>query len=157
MFPDRKSIFSQAVKALAKETNGAFNVRNDLPTQRKIEYTEEIFAKLLLSGSEGVSTNVNGSETLYPRIDTLIRLENTNQYSHLLSTRLFKLADIESQHQPSHKIIAEFIAAHYLVKKVNARRNNISLHQCLSIIAPNGVVRDELRGLLAWMAALGDK
>lgn len=156
-FLDRKSIFSQAVKALAKETNNAFNVRNDLSIQRKIEWTEEIFAKLLLSGSEGVSTNINASENLYPRIDTLIRVENFDQYSSLLSSRLFKLADNESEHQPSHKIIAEFTAAQYLVKKINSNRNNISLNQCLSIIAPNGIVRDELRGLLAWMAALGNK
>lgn len=157
VFSDRKSIFSQAVKALAKETSNAFNVRNDLPLLKKIESTEEIFAKLLLSGSEGVSTNVDGLDTLYPRIDTLIRLDNLDLYPSLLSSRLFKLAENESIHQPSHKIIAEFTAANYLVKKINADRDNISLHQCLSIIAPNGIVRDELRGLVAWMAALGDK
>lgn len=157
VFTDRKSIFSQAVTALAKETNNAFNVRNDLPLIQKIESTEEIFAKLLLSGSEGVSTNVDGLDTLYPRIDTLIRLDNVDLYPSLLSSRLFKLAESESLHQPSHKIIAEFTAANYLIKKINADRNHISLHQCLSIIAPNGIVRDELRGLVAWMAALGDK
>lgn len=157
VFSDRKSIFSQAVKALAKETNKAFNVRNELTILKKIESTEEIFAKLLLSGSEGISTNVDSSDTLYPRIDSLIRLDNVDLYPSLLSSRLFKLAENESIHQPSHKIIAEFTAANYLVKKINADRNHISLHQCLSIIAPNGVVRDELRGLVAWMAALGDK
>lgn len=157
VFPDRKSIFSQAVTALAKETNKAFNVRNDLRLIKKIESTNEIFAKLLLSGSEGVSTNVDGLNTLYPRIDTLIKLDNVDLYPSLLSSRLFKLGENESIHQPSHKIIAEFTAANYLVKKINADRNNISLHQCLSIIAPNGIVRDELRGLVAWMAALGDK
>ncbi|WP_335986071.1 hypothetical protein [Acinetobacter bereziniae] len=157
VFSNRKSIFSQAVKALAKETNKAFNVRNDLPLINKIENTEEIFAKLLLSGSEGVSTNVEDLDMLYPRIDSLIRLDNADLYPSLLSSRLFKLGENESIHQPSHKIIAEFTAANYLVKKINADRNNTSLHQCLSIIAPNGIVRDELRGLVAWMAALGDK
>ncbi|MFX5834669.1 hypothetical protein ABTE43_12005 [Acinetobacter baumannii] len=157
VFADRKSIFSQAVKALAKETNSAFNVRNDLPLSRKIECTEEIFAKLLLSGSEGVSTNIDDLDNLYPRIDSLINLDNTDHYSSLLSSRLFKLADNESQHRPSHKIIAEFSAANYLIRRINASHNCISLSQCLSIIAPNGIVRDELRGLLAWMAALGNK
>ncbi|WP_252716046.1 NACHT domain-containing protein [Acinetobacter guillouiae] len=88
VFIDRKSIFRQAVKALAKETNNVFNVRNDLPLLKKIESTEEIFAKLLLSGSEGVSTNVDGLDTLYPRIDSLIRLDNTDLYPSLLSSRL---------------------------------------------------------------------
>ena len=118
VFSDRKSIFNQAVKALARETNSTFNVRNELPLVKKIESTEEIFAKLLLSGSEGVSTNVNGSDTLYPRIDSLIRLDNTDLYSSVLSSRLFQLAENESIHQPSHKIIAEFTAANYLVKKL---------------------------------------
>ena len=113
VFPDRKSIFSQAVKALAKETNNAFNVRNDLSLLKKIESTEEIFAKLLLSGSEGVSTNVDGLDTLYPRIDSLIRLDNADLYPSLLSSRLFKLAEKESIHQPRHKIIAEYTAANY--------------------------------------------
>lgn len=157
VFSDRKSIFKQAVTALAKETNNAFNVRNDLPILKKIEISEEIFAKLLLSGSEGVSTNVDSLDTLYPRIDSLIKLDNSDFYPSLLSSRLFKLAENESLHQPSHKIITEFTAANYLVKKINADRNYISLNQCLSIIAPNGIVRDELRGLVAWMAALGDK
>lgn len=157
IFSDRKSIFRQAVTALAKETNNAFNVRNDLPILKKIESTEEIFAKLLLSGSEGVSTNVDSLDTLYPRIDSLIKLDDSDLYPSILSSRLFKLAENESLHQPSHKIIAEFTAANYLVKKINADRNHISLNQCLSIIAPNGIVRDELRGLVAWMAALGDK
>ncbi|WP_121775007.1 NACHT domain-containing protein [Acinetobacter bereziniae] len=157
VFCDRKSIFSQAVKALAKEINNNLNMRNDLPLQKKIECTEEIFAKLLLSGSEGISTNVDSLDTLYPRIDSLIRLDNVSMYSSLLSSRLFKLAENGSKHQPSHKIIAEYTAANYLVKKINADRNHISIHQCLSIIASNGIVRDELRGLVAWMAALGDK
>ncbi|MCH7381984.1 MULTISPECIES: hypothetical protein [Acinetobacter] len=157
VFSDRKFIFNHAVKASAKESNNAFNFRNDLPIQRKLEFTEEIFAKILLSGAEGVSTNPNDHDTLYPRIDTLITLDSVEQYLSLLSSKLFKLADNVSLHQPSHKIIAEFTAANYLVKRINANRNNISLHQCLSIIAPNGIVRDELRGLVAWMAALGNK
>lgn len=156
-FEGRKYIFSQAVKALAKETNSAYNFRNDLPTLRKIELIEEIFAKLLLAGAEGVSTNSNEKDILYPRIDSLIRLENTDQYNSLLSCGLFKMADNESQHQPNHKIVAEFGAANYLVKRINAHQNSISLNQCLSIIAPNNIVRDELRGLVGWMASLGNQ
>jgi len=31
------------------------------------------------------------------------------------------------------------------------------MKRCLAIIAPNTVVRDDLRGLFAWMAAVGGK
>lgn len=33
----------------------------------------------------------------------------------------------------------------------------MTLNQCLPIIAPNSTVRDELRGLLGWIATLGNK
>ncbi len=155
-FPDRKSIFSQAFKGLAQEKNIVFNFRNDLNQKAKIELTEEIFAKIILSGAEGISTNDGGLDHLYPRIDSLLKLDS-DQYLSLISTRLFKLSDNENQHIPIHKIVLEYGAANYLINKINSYRNNISLRQCLSIIAPNGIVRDELRGLVGWMAALGEK
>ncbi|PSE87979.1 hypothetical protein C7G75_18615 [Acinetobacter nosocomialis] len=155
-FPDRKSIFSQAFKGLAQEKNIAFSFRNDLNQKAKIELAEEIFAKIILSGAEGISTNDSGLDHLYPRIDSLLKLDS-DQYLSLISTRLFKLSDNENQHIPIHKIVMEYGAANYLINKINSYRNNISLRQCLSIIAPNGIVRDELRGLVGWMAALGDK
>ena len=35
--------------------------------------------------------------------------------------------------------------------------DSLTLSKCLPIIAPNSTLRDELRGLLGWMAALGNK
>lgn len=61
------------------------------------------------------------------------------------------------QHAPVHKIIVEYCAANYMVKRLTASTNRLSLLQCLSIIAPNLTVRDELRGLVGWMAALGNQ
>lgn len=153
-FKDKKSIFSLAIDRLAKEANP--NIRNNLSTNDKVELAENIFAKLLLSGAEGVSTSDVYADRLFPRIETLIATQSEH-LSLLLSSKLFKHGDNESQHLPAHKIIAEYCAANYLVKKMMAEHSCLSLSQCLAIIAPNSVVRDELRGLVGWMGALGNK
>ncbi len=75
----------------------------------------------------------------------------------ILATRLFKPGDTESQHRPVHKIVAEYCAAGYLVKRITDPANPLALAKCLSIIAPNLTVRDDLRGLVGWMASLGNK
>ena len=75
----------------------------------------------------------------------------------ILATRLFKPDDSVGQHRPVHKIVAEYCAAEYLTKRIADPADPLTLPKCLPIIAPNSTVRDELRGLLGWMAALGNR
>ncbi|ENY1824079.1 hypothetical protein ACFVMS_000432 [Salmonella enterica] len=75
----------------------------------------------------------------------------------ILSTQLFKPGDKEDQHRPVHKIVAEYCAADYLIKRIADPVDVLTLPKCLPVIAPNGIARDELRGLLGWMAALGNR
>ncbi|VUS46673.1 hypothetical protein [Klebsiella huaxiensis] len=75
----------------------------------------------------------------------------------ILSTQLFKPGDNEDQHRPVHKIVAEYCAADYLIKRIADPADDLTLTKCLPVIAPNDVARDELRGLLGWMAALGNR
>ena len=69
----------------------------------------------------------------------------------------FKPDDSVGQHRPVHKIVAEYCAAEYLTKRIADPADPLTLPKCLPIIAPNSTVRDELRGLLGWMAALGNR
>ncbi|PHM27623.1 hypothetical protein [Xenorhabdus budapestensis] len=154
-FTNKHSIFEHTIEYLAKEYNPNISPKGELPFEGKIKFAEDVFAKLLLSGSEGVSLSDINSERLYPQLDSLIFGES--QIENILSTRLFKPGDKADQHQPVHKIISEYCAAKYLTKRLTSDNNRLSLSQCLSIIAPNSTVRDELRGLLSWMAALGSK
>lgn len=154
-FSDKNSIFEKAIDHLAKEVNSGISQRAVTSIEKKIEFANEAFAKLLLSGSEGVSLTDANADRLYPRLASLI--SDGSSPDCILDTRLFKPADRQAQHLPVHKIVAEFCAARYLTSRILNSSDNLSLPQCLAIIAPNSTIRDELRGMLGWMAALGNE
>ncbi|NVJ65916.1 MAG: hypothetical protein HWE16_05455 [Gammaproteobacteria bacterium] len=155
-FKDKRTIFKRAVERLAKEANSSLPVQKPtLSTTQIIDLTSEVFAKLLLSGSEGVTTNNACESKTFPSLASLI--ESSLSSSQILSTRLFKLADNVGTHQPSHKIVAEYCAAQYLSQKIINTSEPLSLSKLMTVVAPNGVVRDELRGLVGWLASLGSK
>ncbi len=155
-FIDKRSIFAKAVERLAKEANP--NVARSNPTlsvAQKVKISSEVFTKLLLSGAEGVCISEAAEKRMYPLLASLFE-DNTEAY-RILATRLFKPSDTVGQHRPVHKIVAEYCAADYLTKRIADPADPLTLFKCLPIIAPNSTVRDELRGLLGWMAALGNK
>jgi len=155
-FIDKRFIFSQAVDRLAKEAN--INVARTTPslsTRQKVNLASEVFAKLLLSGGEGISTREAAEDRMYPLLASLFS-DNTAA-DGILATRLFKPGDSADQHRPIHRIVAEYCAASYLTKRIADPADPLTLSKCLPIIAPNSVVRDELRGLLGWIASLGNK
>lgn len=155
-FTDKKSIFSLALERLAKETNSTIrNFGGSLSAAQRVDATSEIFAKLLLSGAEGVTISEASEDPIYPLLSSLA--PNMASIKTILATRLFKPGDSIDTHRPAHKIISEYAAANYLTKRIGDPADTISIEKCLSVIAPNSTVRDELRGLLGWMASLGNK
>ncbi len=155
-FTDKRSIFAQAVERLAKEANpNVPQINATLSTTQKVTLASEVFAKLLLSGAEGVCLSAATENRMYPLLASLLECDTTG--GDILATRLFKPGDSADQHRPVHKIVAEYCAADYLTKRIRNPADPLTLFKCLPIIAPNSTVRDELRGLLAWMAALGNK
>ena len=155
-FNTKQAIFESAVRRLSHEANTAYPQAERPSEQLIAEWADEVFAKLLLSGSDGVSIVDNLDERHFPRLSSLLS-GNCDQASHILNTRLLKPSTNEGQHEPVHRMVAEYCAARYLAKRVQDSTDPLTLRKCLAIIAPNSVVRDELRGLLGWMAALGDK
>jgi cytidylate kinase len=155
-FTDKRSIFSQAVERLAKEANDTVaKTGHTLSIAQKVDLSSEVFAKLLLSGADGIGTSEATADRIYPLLASLF--ENTTATEGILATRLFKPGDSADQHRPVHKIVAEYCAADYLAKRIADPTDHLTTHKCLPIIAPNATVRDELRGLLGWLAALGNK
>lgn len=155
-FADKRSIFALAVERLAKEINPDIPKASiSLSVAQKITFSAEVYAKLLLSGAEGVSTIDVTTSRMYPMLTALF--SGSTACYDILSTQLFKPGDKEDQHRPVHKIVAEYCAADYLIKRIADPGDTLSLTKCLPVIAPNGTARDELRGLLGWMAALGNK
>lgn len=155
-FTDKRSIFAQAVERLAKEANiSVVRTNLTLSTTQKVDLSSEVFTKLLLSGAEGVSTSEATEDRMYPLLASLF--SDNKAADGILATRLFKPGDSTDQHRPVHKIVSEYCSAIYITKRIADPPDPLTLPKCLSIIAPNSTVRDELRGLLGWMAALGNK
>jgi len=84
-------------------------------------------------------------------------IQNNEHAKEVLDTKLFKPSNSVDLHRPVHKIISEYGAANYLTKLISNTQNSHNINKVLAVMAPNSAVRDELRGLLGWMAALGNQ
>jgi len=154
-FTERHEIFGDAVRYLARETNRSVPTRDAPTTDQRIAWADEVFARLLLSGSDGVSMADLAEGPTFPRLADLGLSDQ--RLPSILDTRLFRPAAGADRHEPVHRIVAEHCAARSLVQRIDDPTNTVTAKQCLSLVAPNGATRDDLRGLLGWMAALGSQ
>lgn len=155
-FTSKSQAFSDAVRKLASEHDPNAPVKKRPATRDLVEYAEEVFAKLLLSGAEGFSANEIASDKKFPYLPELANQVERRSLEYLKDTGLFKLADSPFLYEPVHRVVAEYCAASFIIKKISAPNSPISLKRCLSLIAPKNTVRLELRGLIGWTAALGN-
>ncbi|MGO8419778.1 hypothetical protein ACC807_02050 [Rhizobium ruizarguesonis] len=154
IFVSKAKIFSDAVRRLTHEVNRELGRQKRKPsTDTIIAQCEEVYAKLMLSGAAGIATVEQLSDRDFPYLNELAPPES--DLSFLLDTRLFKPSDDVEKHEPVHRIVAEYCAAAYLANRIGDPADRLSLDRIFSIIAPNRTTRDELRGMLGWMAALG--
>ena len=154
-FTNRHEIFSDAIRYLARETNRSVVARDAPTNEQRIAWADEVFARLLLSGSDGVSMADLAEGPTFPRLEDLGLPDP--RLPLLLDTRLFRPAAGADRHEPVHRIVAEHCAARALVRRIDDPANTFTVKQCLSLVSPNGATRDDLRGLLGWMAALGSQ
>tara|TARA_B110001469_G_C9648373_1_gene329302 strand:- start:6 stop:4049 length:4044 start_codon:yes stop_codon:yes gene_type:complete len=155
-FTSKSQIFEDAVRKLAHEANKAIGQKKRAPSSMVIAWAEEVFAKLLLSGSDGIGISETLCGRQFPSLQSLFAM-NPIDADCILDTRLFRPSILAGHHEPVHRIISEYCAARYLVKRIDDASDAITLKRCLAVIAPNSVVRDELRGLVGWLSSLGSK
>lgn len=153
--PSRGDVFTLAMKNLARESNPNVATKGLPARSKRIAWANEIFSKLLLSGADGVAVGDIAEDDLHPQLET-IGLAGDEPPS-VLDTRLFRPGVVANQHEPVHRIVAEYGAAQHLVSRIDDPSCRLTITQCLALIAPNGSARDDLRGLLGWMAALGSQ
>ena len=153
--PSRGDVFTLAIGNLARESNPDVSTKGAPARQEKITWANEIFSKLLLSGVDGVALGDIAEDELHPQMET-IGLAGESPLS-VLGTRLFRPGSAANQHEPVHRIVAEYGAAQHIVSRIDDPSCRLTVAQCLALIAPNGAVRDDLRGLLGWLAALGSE
>lgn len=155
-FESKGQIYKDSIRLAARENNPKSQSKNRPAAEKTIEIAQEIFTILLLSGASGVATSEFFASIDYPYLNSLSD-KRTIDSRYVLDTKLFKPGGHTDLHEPSHKIISEYCAARHLTDKIKDQSDRFSLEQCLAIIAPNGVIRNELRGLLGWMATFGDR
>lgn len=152
-FESKTRIFEQALREFASEQSEDRSTKHFvLSLEEKINYIENIFAVLLLSGAVGISIQERDESQDFPRLQTIIASPNTNE---VLNNALFKPQSSQKEiYIPIHRIIAEYSSAKFLKKELEKKSDPLSLLRLLAIIAPNGVVRNELRGMFGWLVAL---
>lgn len=155
VFSTREAIFDDAIKFLAHEANEQIPQRGAPTRNQRIAWSDEVFSKLLLAGADGVSVAAELDGRTFPQLGDLSI--GDEDCTSILDTRLFKPASRAGCHEPVHRIVAEYGAARHLNSLIEDPVTMFSAAQCLSVAAPNGVSRDELRGLLGWIAALGTR
>ncbi|MQB37234.1 hypothetical protein DXT97_10535 [Agrobacterium tumefaciens] len=153
-FTTKAQIFRDAVLRLAIEAGDAVPGIQRPATGEIVDAASEAMAKILLSGASGISVKEYPDDIDYPYLRSL-GLADTSAAINALDTRLFKPASEPDRHEPVHRIVAEYCAAQYIVGRITDKVHSLSLKRVLSVVAPNGAVRDELRGLLGWMASVG--
>lgn len=151
----RGDVFTLAIENLARESNPDVSSKGAPARHKKITWANEIFSKLLLSGVDGVALGDVAEDDLHPQMEA-IGLAGEEPLS-VLGTRLFRPGSAANQHEPVHRIVAEYGAAEHIVSRIDDPTCRLTVAQCFALIAPNGAVRDDLRGLLGWMAALGSE
>lgn len=153
-FTSKAQIFRDAVERLAIEAGNVVSGTPRPATHEIVAAASEAMAKILLAGGSGVSTKEHIADLDYPYLAGLVASAPANAL-RALDTRLFRPAVEPDRHEPVHRIVAEYCAAQFLVRRISDHARPLSLRRVLAVIAPNGAVRDELRGLLGWIASAG--
>lgn len=153
-FTSKTQIFDDAIYRLAIEGACAIHGKGRPPISEIVAVASEIMAKLLLAGSSGVSIREQLPDNDYPYLPELAS-GNVDAALLALDTRLFMPAGEPDRHEPVHRLVAEYCAAQYIARRLGDPQKPLSLRRILAVVAPNGAVRDELRGLLGWMASIG--
>jgi hypothetical protein len=155
-FESKEKIFLDAITRLASEREDSPKQGGRPPIQTITDIADEIFAKLLLSGTSGISQSEYRSDRNFPYLKQLCRYEEI-LLKVTLDTRLFELGDDLGRFTPVHRIVAEYCAARCLVGRIQSATDHLTISRVLALVAPNGAVRDDLRGLLGWIATLGNE
>ncbi|MCY4223971.1 MAG: hypothetical protein OXF06_03950 [Bacteroidetes bacterium] len=151
-----KTVFSIACKELVKEHNHEYDLTHGstLPQPDHdtiLKDAGKLCVLLLIANKMGWSTGVIEDSDL-------LSLRDVNDSDDLtlriaLNSALFEgTAECRT---PTHRLLAEFIGAHYLHNKI---QEGVSVQRIFSLfLSPDGIPFADLRGLAAWLASLNQK
>ena len=146
----RTETFELACEKLAQEFNRQHRLasRDGPAASELLAAAGRLCAILLLTGRAGYATDLDGDDSEY--LDLASIPGNDRATLRLaLNTRLFESPE-EDRRVPTHRQIAEFLAARYLTERID---NKLPVRRVLALMTGgDGGLVSELRGLAAWLA-----
>jgi len=148
----RKDTFDLACRRLADERNKRHNNRRrarPITTDRILDAAGQLFAVLLLSDQDGITLDPANTPPRFPGLNALSP-EDAEAAAAAVASRLFR-PDGEERMVPSHRTIAEFLAARWLAQRIDQK--GLPVTRVLQLLGdPGGRTIAGLRGLFAWLA-----
>lgn len=146
-----QEILHRSLGELIKEMNDKHkgDIAAELSPEQLYDAGGAICAMLVLSGKDSIYTGAyadTDEESIhYSELSKLPDFENVLE---VIKTRLF-LSVSEKAFKPIHRIVSDYLAAHWLAKCIH---NGSSKKRLLAIIQPHGYMPSSLRGLGAWLS-----
>jgi hypothetical protein len=148
-------LFNKATEVLLKENTTSKRSHQERPTIETLSVRAgEVCSTILLSGASGITSRESKANEQYAYLYSITQ-ENSGAKWLLDCQLISPTVDVEL-FEPIHRVITEFVAAKYLVSKLEDPNDELSLGRLSSLIAPNSFVRDDLRGLLGWVITLSN-
>lgn len=148
----KEQLFFRAAQLLTMEKNEVHEqaLHAKLPTDMVLHEAGRICAHLLLSGMEGVCTNVQHAHKDLVLLHQFA-INDGALAPAVMRTRLFTPL-MEDQFIPVHRTIAEYLAGRWI-----AQVQDLSEGRLFGLIHANGGVPSAIRGLHAWLGCFSPK
>jgi hypothetical protein len=151
----RLEVFDKACKVQVGEANKAYRdaarlSNNALSEEQLLDAAGYLFSAMLLGNTEGFSLDQGAATTSFPSLEAYAPPDPVAA-SAVVKRRLFISAGIVEKLIPSHRSIAEFLAAKWLAKQVAAHHLPIG-RLCNLLVGFDQKPVSDLRGLYAWLA-----
>lgn len=150
----RDETYRLACEALVQEENRKHRDQTRFQPVLKgalLEAAGQVFATLLLADKSGVALDQSAQDDRFPALNDL-EPSSSEQAAMTLGTALFVPSTSNDQRlEPTHRSVAEYLAADWLGKQIDSRR--LPLKRVLNLMLGfDGKAVAGLRGLYGWLA-----
>ena len=150
----REDTYRLACEKLAEEHSKSHRrAKRDKPVaavEQVLDAAGQLCAVMLLADRNGVATDMTGASERFPVLGDFSPPDAGVAW-HAIGSKLFRPDGIEERLLPAHRSVAEYLAARWLGRQIDAKALPLPRLLPLLLGADDGVVAG-LRGLFAWLA-----
>ena len=152
-FPEtRQETYQLACEKMAAEANKVHRDKkrgNAISVEARLEAAGQLCAVLLFADQTGIALDIERVKESFIEIETC-KPPYPDAANAATQSKLFRPAASEERVEPTHRTIAEFLAARWLGQQV---KNGLPLKRVLNLLlGRDGRTVAGLRGLYAWLA-----